>query len=112
MAQSYRTTKTLYLSICGAETEVDAEISYSFTPGHPAKTYGPPEDCYPAEGPEVEVEEVTVIIDGKRHALPPWMVSLIERDMRDGLAEDAADSDAAARDYAAEMRWELQRDAA
>lgn len=109
MAQTYRTTKTLYLSLCGAETEVDAEISYSFTPGHPAKLYGPPEDCYPAEGPEVEVDEVTVIIDGKRHALPDWQVRLIERDMLDELAEDATDSDADAREYAAEMWRDMQR---
>lgn len=36
-------------------------IDYRITsPGYPAKLSGPPEDCYPAEGPEFEVESITL----------------------------------------------------
>ena len=31
-------------------------ISAKATPGHPAYISGPPEDCYPEEGPEIEIE--------------------------------------------------------
>ena len=47
-------TKTFYIS--DAEFEVEFEASRY----KPAKTYGPPENCYPAEGGEVEIETVTV----------------------------------------------------
>ena len=39
--------------LCEFEAAVDIKVlSY----GCPAQTYGPPENCYPAEGPEWEVE--------------------------------------------------------
>lgn len=40
------------------ENEVEVTVVYNWSPGSPGKTYGPPEDCYPPEGPEVEVEAV------------------------------------------------------
>ncbi len=43
--------------------EVDAEIAvtieYTITPLIPARVSGPPEDCYPAEGGEVDNLKVT-----------------------------------------------------
>lgn len=36
-------------------TDFDITITY-YVPYTPAMTYGPPEDCTPAEGPEVEFE--------------------------------------------------------
>ena len=43
--------------LCEFEAAVDIKVtSY----GCPAQTYGPPEDCYPGEGPEWEVESVYV----------------------------------------------------
>jgi hypothetical protein len=38
--------------------EVNLEITYSFYPGHPVKNWGPPEDCYEAEDPEIELLSV------------------------------------------------------
>jgi hypothetical protein len=41
-----------------------AEIEYRVTYwGCPAKTYGPPENCYPAEAPEWEVESIAIWLD-------------------------------------------------
>jgi hypothetical protein len=37
------------------EVEWDLEIS-GYTPGRPARIYGPAEDCYPAEGMEYEID--------------------------------------------------------
>jgi hypothetical protein len=41
-----------------------AEIEYRVTHwGCPAKTYGPPENCYPEESPEWEVESIAIWLD-------------------------------------------------
>jgi hypothetical protein len=39
-----------------AEITVTFRVQYSKTPLTPAKISGPPEDCYPAEGGEIEWE--------------------------------------------------------
>lgn len=39
------------------------EITGHVSPYVPAKTWGPPENCYPAEGGEVEIE--SILLDGK-----------------------------------------------
>lgn len=39
--------------------ELTCEIEVeSYYPGAPAKVYGPPEDCYPEEGPELDLSQV------------------------------------------------------
>jgi hypothetical protein len=43
--------KVWYECKCGQEFEVNV------TPVTPAQTYGPPENCYPEEGGEIEPEE-------------------------------------------------------
>jgi hypothetical protein len=34
--------------------EVDVEITFAFYPGTPGRTYGPPENCHPAEPDDAE----------------------------------------------------------
>lgn len=34
----------------------DADIPLNFNPGWAAQTYGPPERCFPAEGPEIDFD--------------------------------------------------------
>lgn len=46
------------------ENEDCVIVKYTQTPYVPARTYGPPEDCYEAEGGEVELIEARV--DGVR----------------------------------------------
>lgn len=43
--------------------EVEVTVEYSYSPGTPGKTYGPPENCYPPEGPEVEILAVYLTDD-------------------------------------------------
>ena len=48
-----------------AESERDDDnapvlVEYTFTRGDPGRYFGPPEDCYPPEGPEIEIIEATV----------------------------------------------------
>jgi hypothetical protein len=38
-----------------------AAIHFSAYPGRPARTCGPPEDCYEAEGPEIDIEAVDLL---------------------------------------------------
>ena len=45
--------------------EGETEVSFTFTPGRPAQTYGPPENCYPAETDEVDDIRVETI-DGRK----------------------------------------------
>lgn len=55
-------TMTDYIEINGVDFE--CEIEYSYIPGDPGKLYGPPEDCYPPEAPEIEID-VLKITNGK-----------------------------------------------
>ncbi len=76
------------------ELEIDFTISGEYVP---EKVSGPPEDCYPAEYPEVEVEAISwdgrdVPIEwvfGDRDWSPPW--ALKEEDFHEQVCEDASD---------------------
>jgi hypothetical protein len=41
------------------DDDIDVTIDYTITPIIPARVSGPPEDCYPAEGGEVDNLKVT-----------------------------------------------------
>jgi len=38
----------------------ELEVTCDITGGSPGRYSGPPEDCYPAEDPDVEIESVTL----------------------------------------------------
>jgi hypothetical protein len=49
---------TIKTFLLGEELEIDVDVGFNVTSfGYPAKTYGPPEDCYPAEGPEFDLDD-------------------------------------------------------
>lgn len=47
-------TKTFYIG------DVEFEVEFEASRYVPAKTYGPVENCYPAEGGEVEIESICI----------------------------------------------------
>jgi hypothetical protein len=59
-----------YLDMMGFEWVV--EIDYRVTSyGCSAQTYGPPENCWPAEEPEWEVESITLYRDEGKDVITP-----------------------------------------
>ena len=97
-------TKTFYIG------DVEFEVEFSSTPYVPARISGPPENCYPAEGGEVEIESISIggfeVSD---------VISEDTRDKLQNLAEEAApeleaEARASAEEDAAEARAERERD--
>lgn len=81
----------------GAELEL--EVTGEVSAYVPARTWGPPESCYPAEGGEVEILSLTC--DGK-----PWNGELTaseqddaEQRLRDGVEGACDDEDPPEPDY-------------
>src|SRR5271157_149412 len=71
--------------------ECEVSITHKSTPG---RFYGPPEDCYPAEGPEWELVGVTIYEDppGKEPIAlecPKWLADAIYSS--DKLAEEVCE---------------------
>ena len=60
---SYKVNTPFHVERDGQEIELSIEGSYS--PGTPGKTFGPPENCYPSEPAEAEIELIS--FDGQ-----PW----------------------------------------
>lgn len=122
MARRYRYETTLTF---GSEeradfAEVDVEVSYAVSFGCAAQTYGPAENCYPAE-PD-EVDDIRLEKVGGRKA--PWnlhfhsdkhfaalVVEKLEASERDleAMIQDAHEQEVADHDAAMEARWEDRR---
>lgn len=76
-------------SVERGEEEVMLTIRGNVSKYIPAKTWGPPENCYPAEGGEAEVEEI--LLNGK-----PWDGELTGKEQEkaeEALQEKAANDD-------------------
>lgn len=68
---------TILYTVCRGDDEFPLEVDYDITPFFPAKTSGPPELCYPAEGGEVE--RVEAWHEGERFELTTEELSKLER---------------------------------
>jgi hypothetical protein len=63
----------------GTEVEVTAE--YSFSPEMPGKTSGPPENCYPGEAAECEVETIYLTADPKKTDIMDRLATAVIEDV-------------------------------
>jgi hypothetical protein len=71
---------------------IEVKVEWEFSPIIPAKLYGPPENCYPAEGGEMEscvvtMPDGTVVEDGER-----WITDTLGDLAFEKLCESAFDS--------------------
>lgn len=104
--------------------DIDGRCTFSHTPGRPAQLYGPAEDCYPAEDPEVEIEGIELYghRDGRHSTSPeyrpldptdPLHKSILEWLLDkhyDDMCERAEDHDAYLAELAADWRYERDRE--
>ena len=86
----------------GEELEQEIEVTFTLHPGTPGRTFGLPEDCYPAEPAEYEIESAT--LDGE-------VIELSDKETADvieWLTENLDDDE----DYdgEADYRYEQSRD--
>jgi hypothetical protein len=104
------------------DTDWVVEIDYRVTSyGCEAQTYGPPESCYPSEGPEWEVRSITLRRDeGANVVTPEWeatgkMFELLcerfDQEIADMIYEDGWDYGPDPDDYR-EREWDRQHNAA
>jgi hypothetical protein len=84
--------------------EIEIRITYEYTPGCPAQTYGPADNCYPAEAAEIEVIEIMNTDTGEKieyHDLSLEQQENIRSQIRDNHEEDDGPDPDDARD-----RWQ------
>ena len=92
--QTFQTTQWFELTL-GANKdsrEVGLEVEFTCSAFVPAQTSGPPEDCYPAEGGEVEDVQPIGLVDRNGKALkgPQWLEDwLMEHLDQDALGQYA-----------------------
>ena len=71
------------------EVEVEVEIKYTYTPGTPAKLDALPEDCYPADGPEVEIETIREVNGHSAGPAHTWDFALLDERQQEQIEEEA-----------------------
>ncbi|MCP4230972.1 MAG: hypothetical protein GY771_12615 [bacterium] len=83
-------------------------IEFSYYPGDPGKTYGRPEDCYPPEPAEVEIENISF----RSIDIPLANFNEDELDKLNDLCTDAAiDQINADHETRAEYEYDRRQDA-
>ncbi len=56
--------RALTLTIDGIEDDFEVEITYTYRPGDPGRLWDLPENCYPPEPAEIELEAVIDLATG------------------------------------------------
>ena len=94
------------------DKELPVRVTYNFSPGRKAKTYGPMEDCCPEEPGEIEIESVKVWFIDIYSSLSPEEKEQIEDEALEHAVNAAIDlaekNDANEADRAGDEQRELQ----
>ena len=84
-----RLTVTTGIDFLGRDFVADVELNFS--PGYEAQTYGPAENCYPAEGAEIDILNVEIWPDipgqkerGAPLELPAWLQTCLREQLQEG----------------------------
>lgn len=102
------------------ETEVDVDgtptpvvVEYSYHPGHSGRTYGPPEDCYPPEGAEAEIERIYAVADPTKADLSAKVKTEVQAQLSEQSCYEAEEAEESAYEAAADAKydaWKEDRD--
>lgn len=90
MTSAYLNRTFEYIDPAHNDTNIEIRITFNYRAGHPAQTYGDPENCYPAGGPEREY------ISAERETTPGQWVPIADAEWLNEwcvAAFDAADDD-------------------
>ena len=68
-------------------SDVDLTVNFFATKPVPARLYGPPEDCYPAEGGEIELDTIYLDEWEISSLLSPTVISHILSELEESLPE-------------------------
>jgi hypothetical protein len=88
------------------EHEVEAHVSYWFTPAWPQSHDDPGSDA------SVEIDNIQIKHGKEYHGLPPWLTDVFAEDetLQAECMADYVDYNEAAREQAAEHRYEMIRE--
>ncbi len=102
---------------CTYTTTIEVEIDYTFTPGTPERGPSYASGGEPAEGPEIDVQQVWLtdgngkrLIDITSHIGHEILVGLLGQDFEDNLGQHGQEAFDDARDAAMDARAEARRD--
>lgn len=78
--------------------EVEFVMTYEYTPFRPGRFSGPPEDCYPDEPEELEIESIentsSILPDGNlMNILEDDFIELLKDRLLDAIHDDFGDID-------------------
>jgi hypothetical protein len=92
------------------DDEVEVTVEYGYSPGTPGKTYGPPENCYPAEGPDVDVVTVYRTDDKTKTDIMPLLSPEVIERLSEGACENGEESEQDRYEEAMERKGEEARE--
>ena len=94
--------------------EIEVEVAYTITPYDPGRTSGPAERCYPPEGGEVEISNVSRVGDPTYTPfdLSPDQLAALITDIQENHDYDEGDDDPPERDEAWDREMRAADDAA
>lgn len=82
------------------------EVDFDGTPFRPARTGGPPEKCYPAEGGEAEINSVSLAGNDLTELLSEAVMLKIQEDLTEYLCTFEAEEEACEADRKFDQRRE------